>query len=526
MDSTSATPVITPARLSWLMVASLGLGSAMVVPLIDKIAWGEGPPELAQWLGRFHPLVLHFPIVLLLMALAFEAARLPGLRRLLPRPDGSTVTVILAWGAAGCTLALGCGWLLAQSGGYEQELLDRHLWTGAATALGANLALIFRLSSGTIGTGIFNGIANATLTLTCGVMTVAAHYGANLTHGETFLTEHAPDCVRELVGLQPRRDPNSIVTKPTEQRLLWDDVVRPILEERCGSCHNGSKLKGGLRLDSRAAMLKGGATGTAVEPGNPMASLLLTRLRLDVDDEQHMPPKGKPQATGEQLAALTFWIENGAPADKMAGDFEIPAKLRAALDSLLTPAQRKTLEAKTKATAEALETTLATLRSKLPGRLSCVVPGQPELEYVPGLNFAAVSDAQLTALAPVASSVVSLELQQTKVTDAGLAALAPFVKLRILQLQHTGLTDAGLAQVGKITSLEVINLYDTGVTDAGLQHLADLKHLRKIYLWQSKVTEAGAGKLRDAVPGIEVNLGLPDAPHPDEPATPSPPNKP
>ncbi|MCX6866910.1 MAG: hypothetical protein NTV46_11980 [Verrucomicrobia bacterium] len=520
MESSTATPAPSTARLRWLVVASLGLGSAMAAPWIDPLAWRDGLPETARWIGRFHPMVLHFPIVLLLVALAFEVARLPGLRWILPCPDSSTVTVIFAWAAAGCTLAAGCGWLLAQSGGYEKELLDNHLWAGAATAAGANLALIFRLSAGGIGRGFLNGIANLTLALTCGVMTVAGHYGANLTHGETYLTDHAPDFVRKFLGLSPRNDGGPpLGIKPVDQRLLWDDVVLPILDECCSSCHNAGKKKGGLRVDSLAAILKGGTSGAAIEPGNPKDSLLLKRMLLDLEHNDHMPPKGKPQPTAEQIAALTFWIEMGAPADKLAGDFELPAKLRTALDSLLTPAQRKARESQIIAETAALEKNLAALRNSLPGSLACVVAGKPELEYAPGIRAAEVSDAQLQAMAPVASSVVALDLQQTKVTDAGLAALAPFVKLRKLQLQNTGITDAGLAHLRQLSELEVVNLYGTGATDDGLQSLTSLKHLQKIYLWQSKVTEEGAGKFCEALPGVEINLGLTEKPQPAEAPT-------
>ena len=99
-----ASPARPTARLRWLLVASLGLGAALAVLLIDKVAWHDGLPEMARWIGRFHPLVLHFPVVLLLVALAFEVARLPVLRWFLPAADAATVTVILAWGAAGLSL--------------------------------------------------------------------------------------------------------------------------------------------------------------------------------------------------------------------------------------------------------------------------------------------------------------------------------------------------------------------------------------------------------------------------------------
>lgn len=223
--STNTTPGNT-LRLFWLILAALGLGLSIAAPL-KTMTWENGAPDMAQWIGRFHPFVLHFPIVLLIVALAFEAARLPGLRRILPRPDATTVTSVLAWGAVGCTFAVVCGWLLAQSGGYEKELLDRHLWSGSVVGIGANLALILRLCSCNIGAGLMAGISNATLAATCVVMTFAGHYGANLTHGETYLTDHAPNFVRQLAGLKPKRDPNSIEIKPVEQRLLWEDVVSP-----------------------------------------------------------------------------------------------------------------------------------------------------------------------------------------------------------------------------------------------------------------------------------------------------------
>src|SRR5262249_48082649 len=84
-------------------------------------------------------------------------------------------------------------------------------------------------------------------------------------------------------------------------------------EARCTSCHGASKHKGGLRLDSYAALLEGGADGPALVPGDPAASLLLQRVKLPLEDEEHMPPDGRPQPTAEELAALEAWIAAKAP---------------------------------------------------------------------------------------------------------------------------------------------------------------------------------------------------------------------
>src|SRR5262245_22251036 len=82
--------------------------------------------------------------------------------------------------------------------------------------------------------------------------------------------------------------------QPQAEREFFEKRVRPLLVENCHSCHSAAakKQRGGLHLDSRAAILKGGDTGPAVVPGKPEASLLLRAIRYQ-DEHLHMPPKGK-----------------------------------------------------------------------------------------------------------------------------------------------------------------------------------------------------------------------------------------
>lgn len=87
--------------------------------------------------------------------------------------------------------------------------------------------------------------------------------------------------------------------------------VWPILESKCLECHQGSKAKGGLHLDTRAGALKGGESdGPAIVPGDPSKSALLARI-CSTDDEEKMPPKGPGLAVAEQ-ALLRRWIQDGA----------------------------------------------------------------------------------------------------------------------------------------------------------------------------------------------------------------------
>ncbi|MCB1228471.1 MAG: DUF1549 domain-containing protein, partial [Verrucomicrobiales bacterium] len=87
--------------------------------------------------------------------------------------------------------------------------------------------------------------------------------------------------------------------------------IKPLLESRCSSCHQGDKAKGGLRLDTLAATLKGGKSGHAgLQPGDPQASELFYRVTTD-DEDEIMPPKGD-RLSPQEIALLKTWIAQGA----------------------------------------------------------------------------------------------------------------------------------------------------------------------------------------------------------------------
>jgi mono/diheme cytochrome c family protein len=91
---------------------------------------------------------------------------------------------------------------------------------------------------------------------------------------------------------------------------FFEKKVRPVLAEHCYKCHGGTgeKIKGGLEMTGRAALLKGGDTGPAIVPGDPAKSLLVHVVRYDGDLK--MPPRGK--LTDQQIADLTAWVKAGA----------------------------------------------------------------------------------------------------------------------------------------------------------------------------------------------------------------------
>ena len=117
------------------------------------------------------------------------------------------------------------------------------------------------------------------------------------------------------IALAPNGFAGSAAGEPSAEQLdFFEKKIRPLFAEKCYQCHSAQagKSKGGLQLDSRAEMLKGGTTGPALVPGEPEKGLLLKAVRGD-DPDLWMPPKGD-KLTAEQITSLQAWIKMGAPA--------------------------------------------------------------------------------------------------------------------------------------------------------------------------------------------------------------------
>jgi hypothetical protein len=124
---------------------------------------------------------------------------------------------------------------------------------------------------------------------------------------------------------------------PTAQQIeFFETRIRPMLIENCYDCHTEDE-KGGLRLDSREAILKGGDSGPAVVPGDPDGSLLIKTVR-HVQGIPKMPRSADP-LSGAQIAFLEDWIRMGAPWPASASAMAAPAAPRVG-DRPIDPALR------------------------------------------------------------------------------------------------------------------------------------------------------------------------------------------
>lgn len=106
--------------------------------------------------------------------------------------------------------------------------------------------------------------------------------------------------------------------------VSFTETIRPILKERCFSCHGPEKSKGELRLDSLEAIKKGGENGAILVAGKPEESTFYKLVVLPKDDEDIMPGKGDP-LTEEQTKAIFTWITEGANFGDWTAEAPAPA---------------------------------------------------------------------------------------------------------------------------------------------------------------------------------------------------------
>lgn len=272
------------------------------------------PPEILLFFGRFHVLLVHLPIgMLLLLAILEIAARFNRFKT-----ANASAGFILAVAAPLAVVTAVCGWLLSLGGGYAENLLEWHERFGIATAAGSVLAAIFFWRKKA-------GVYRVVLFATVAVMMVAGHLGGSLTHGSDYLTRYAPAFLKSLLGgaAAPAQNPPA-AGKNVESQAVFSGVVAPVIQARCESCHGATKAKGGLRLDSFAAVKAGGDDGPILDATTPAESELLRRIQLPLDDDDHMPPSGKPQLTTNELALLKWWVQAGAPETNTLAQLQAP----------------------------------------------------------------------------------------------------------------------------------------------------------------------------------------------------------
>ncbi len=436
-------------------------------------------------LGNLHPLFVHLPIGILVLAFLMEIYYYKK-----PEPkDNGTVLFALGIGALSALFSIASGWLLGDNGGYDEELLFRHKWIAIAFSVGALGLFFLKKSEKQLARKAYFPVFAVVLVL----LTLTGHFGGSLTHGEDFLFEEAYE--------EP-------IIEDVDKAVVFADIVQPILNRKCVSCHNDGKAKGGLLLTSEKELLAGGDSGSLLDSLKAEeSSLLMHRIHMPLEEKEHMPPKGKVQLTPEEIMLLEWWMKNENCFECLTESLPINKKLESVLASLEKDTSPRALIAEN--VDDVPEEYLALLnQNKMSAQL---VSEEMPLLAVNFLQRKDLTVADFEILKEYKDNVVEMNLGYTNLDDELAKQLKQFKNLTKLQLQQTKITNAVTQLFKNFEFLESLNLFGSELDDSSLAAFSSLPHLKKLYVWQTKMTKDGLSEFRNKNALIAVQSQIADS---------------
>ncbi len=433
--------------------------------------------------GRTHPMLVHLPIGILLLALLI--LWLAQRERL--EVSHGVVNVALASGTISALLACLTGWFLSRDTGHDAEAVDLHQWMAVflTLACGAMWYLHYEY-----------WLRDRVLYLVSGVVLVSlvatGHLGASLTHGSEYLIEPLTSPGQRAIDFQ---------SLALADAKMYPDVIAPVLQAKCVSCHGPNKQKGKLRLDAPSFMLAGGKSGEVIKAGSLGDSELWHRIDLPRDHDDHMPPKSKPDLSVAEKTFIARWIESGAAFDAPLLKVITSEELQTLLREPAAATPEETLPQVAPADEHAVNSLLAKGASVVP-----IAHGSHLLSV--NLVSAAPRPAEwLPALIQLAEQTQSLKLSGCQLTDAEVGKLGSFKNLQRLHVDGTQITDEGLLVLAQLHRLEYLNLKGTSVSARGVEVLKSLPRLQHLVLYHTNVDAAGRAALLAAFPKVQLEFG-------------------
>ena len=520
-----------------------------------------------KFAGRFHIVLLHLPIGILGLAILSSILRLLRIRLF----DDSAQLSILFIGSLSALAAVVCGLMLAQEDGDLSEDLLWHMYTGIAVFVTSVLSVwTFTAAINKKSAGI-KALYAASL-LACGVSLVwSGHIGGGVTHGNSFLTKHAPwnqtapdeqSVSHEQTAVASQSDASqkteaSAPTPPKKQ-----SIARMMQREDLQNKNDQTKTDADQEAQQEA-MGDEGMDDDAMDPmnaqsdmnpenGNAQANALLFKQQVEpilaarcyechgaakkkgslrLDSPQFIRAGGKGGAVivpgqPERSSLYTLTVLDEDDPDIMPPKGAPLSKAEAAIlhkwildGALFGDEQSGAVEPAKKAA----DNRVSRMEQAAQGVEKADAAAVKALEQA-GARVRKLSsngalldidmrymdkkvDEVLPLLQGLESNVRWLDLARTAANDATLKNVASLLHLQRLMLHETKITDAGMKQIAKLKELEVLNLYACAITDKGLEQLKTLKSLQKIYLWRSKVTAKGVKSLQQALPDLEISHG-------------------
>ena len=433
-------------------------------------------PVFLQISGRLHPAVVHFPLVLIFIIIFLEWLGSGKKEHQLVNPG--VIESLLYFFSLSAALGALFGFFLFLEGGYDQDQIDLHKWAGISLSLLSALLLVIRTLS------IPSYYTTLSLTAICVIIT--GHVGSEVTHGEGFVTEPI------------RRQQQRIEIEHPDSAVVFRDVIQPILNEKCVSCHSAGKAKNDLILTDYKSVMAGGEHPDAIVPGNAEKSLIYRYTLLPMSDTLHMPPEGKMQLDREEIKLIGWWINSGSSEHEQYLNMAKVDSIHSIMATKFQPKRGLDLVDIPFADPSRIKSLTNPYRnvsqiSAVPPYVAVFLGGKKDF-----------TSADLTELNSISKQIVSIDLGNSTVSSADMKALSDFPHLQRLHLQNVSIGDDGLQYLRGLRFLEVLNLSGTNITEKALKEISGWKNLKKLYIYNTNVDQNSIDEIRKSNTELQV----------------------
>ena len=446
---------------SWISNILIGANFLLFFLAIsaDKIVL----PAFLSWTGHFHPLLLHLPLGIASFSIILWLLK----RNFSGSSFNEIYELTLSISAVSSVFTALLGLFLSKGQDYDAVMLRNHLWSGVALSF-------FSWFSWWAFTNLEKVKPYWTYLQVFGfaLMSFAGHAGGSLTHGADYL--NFPD------KIEIDEDVQAVIT---DSAAYFQLAVRPILEEKCVSCHKKDKAKGGLILASNPNTTSDVWIAKHANFSEMLAEMV-QRIDLPITDKEHMPPRGKEPLEPQEILILKNWINAGGNTNEILATIQQNHPLFADKQLLL---QSNSKEKKY---------TFPFLSSK---KLASLNDAFTVVRQIANESPALKADffirksfdlSKLNKLSAAKEQIIHINLSKMPIRDEDLSLITLFPNLEKLILNQTDITDKGIPSLKKLNKIRVLSLSGTEISIKSVPVLATIKSLEEVYLWHTNITEA------------------------------------
>ena len=431
--------------------------------------------EAIFFLGRFHPLLVHLPIGFLILAVLIESYssifKIKINRRIV------NFTWFTAFFSSVLTTILGL--LVAETGHYIDENLFMHKIFGLSLTAISFISWFLRLS-------IFSNLFSSSLktlsnTIIIVLLTLTGHYGGNLTHGETYLVDYAPENIKELVVKK-----NKYVELEIDSVKVYDDLIQPIFNQKCVSCHNKEISRGNLNMDSYSNLLKGGSSGIPINKSDPRKSLLIRRITMPTSEIKYMPPDGEP-VSFDEIKTLIWWINNLDKSNEKLVSLKVEDDIKESLEMLysLNFTEKQWFE---KISIDKIDESFVQNIDKSVFQIKFISDEKKFLSVKYLQKNVSVSDIE--KLEKISKYIAYFTAKSSNISNELIKRISNFENLVKLEIQDNNIDDESIKILQSLKNLEILNIHNTKITSKSIEILKTFKNLKRAYVWGTSISRS------------------------------------